>query len=260
MSAPHPAPDPDPDEDASRSRAQRQLERLDELADLGIEVARGLARQASEPQAESRFGGDIALAYSRVARAVRMTVLLQSKLTQDIALQAKAAAVAGADAQVTADNARFHEAYVRKARVERIVGRLSQARHGDDEDAIDRELIEAGQRLDDEDLYGDLLERPLSELVARICRDLGLDPDWSALSQELWAQDEIAGGETGAPLLAALERVPLPVDGGGESARRSRALERSGGDGSAAVRRAGHPHPHPFPHEGGRETPHAASP
>ncbi|MDB5459102.1 MAG: hypothetical protein JWO72_843, partial [Caulobacteraceae bacterium] len=56
--------------------------------------------------------------------------------------------------------------------------------------------------LDDEDLYGDVLARPFSEVVADICRDLGLDPDWSRLAQEPWARAEIDSGQAGGPLAA----------------------------------------------------------
>jgi hypothetical protein len=41
----------------------------------------------------------------------------------------------------------------------------------------------------------------VGELVAMICRDFGLEPDWDALEQEAWAQAEIAGGAAGSPFL-----------------------------------------------------------
>lgn len=53
--------------------------------------------------------------------------------------------------------ARLDPAYHHKVRVERIVDRVAKAACGDDEDRIDRLVIKAGERLDDEDLYGDIL-------------------------------------------------------------------------------------------------------
>ncbi|MGZ3401320.1 MAG: hypothetical protein ACXU8W_19260, partial [Caulobacteraceae bacterium] len=66
-----------------RARLDRQLARLDRLADLGLEIAEGLAAQAkgTGPRVAE---GDVALAYDRVARAVRMAVMLQSRLMQDL--------------------------------------------------------------------------------------------------------------------------------------------------------------------------------
>ncbi|MEI9891107.1 MAG: hypothetical protein WDN45_11565 [Caulobacteraceae bacterium] len=110
----------------------------------------------------------------------------------------------------------------RKARVERIVERLAVQTHPHDEEQVDRIVREAGDRLDDMDLYGDLLQRPLSELVARICKDLDLTPDWTALAQELWAAEEMQSGEVGWPL--ASTSAASPASGGGGP--------RSGGEGA----------------------------
>ena len=41
--------------------------------------------------------------------------------------------------------------------------------------------------------------RPVGELVALICRDFGLDPNWDALAEEAWAQAEMDGGAEGSP-------------------------------------------------------------
>src|SRR5262249_44535607 len=81
---------------------------------------------------------------------------------------------------------------------EAIVERVATASH--DEKTVDRLLRESAERLDDEDLYGDLLERPVSELVARLCKDLGLHPDWAELAEELWAIREAGSGRPGWPL------------------------------------------------------------
>jgi hypothetical protein len=142
---------------------------------------------------------DAAMAFSRVARAVRMTGLLQAKLIRDMD-EALARAAAAKSPEELIDEASEEamrldpEGHMRKFRVERIFERVAKAECGKDEDRIDRLCIEAGERLDDEDLYGDLLERPVGELVALLCRDLGLDPDWSRLAEEAWAREEITSG------------------------------------------------------------------
>ena len=88
-------------------------------------------------------------------------------------------------------------------------------------------MAEAGDRLDDIDLYGDLLDRPVSEILARICADIGLPLDWTRLAQEAWAQTEMHGGLAGAPLAALLDDLdpPPPVaDPEPPSPRRSARL------------------------------------
>ena len=212
-------------------RAERRLQMLDELAEIGMAVARAVQRQA-EAEAPSEPGA-ATLSFNRVSRAMRLTLMLQERFeTEGAAAKARAEAQACEEAPPTPEERR-------KARVERIVERLCQAEHSGDEDEIDRLVIDAGERLDDEDLYGDLMQQPMSVIVARLCRDLDLHPDWGKLSQEYWAQQESS---------------PLPLDKA--DGHRLAGGERSNtnvGDGSAAVTLTGHPHPKSFPHQGGRE-------
>jgi len=240
----------------------RQRQILGELAEIGLDVARAVGRQAQAHGAAADAPVDpapgpapapvdaLALAYARVSRAVRLTLMLQSQLIEDEAAQARAEAKATANAAPpTAED-------IKKARIERIVERLVTAEHRHDVDLADELTAEAAERLDDEDVYGDLMRRPISEIVARLCRDLDLSPDWTRLAQELWAKAEIASGDVGAPLA----RLPLPLDGVLEIACDFDGQARSGGDGPAAARPTGRPHPRPFPHQGGREPPSPPGP
>jgi hypothetical protein len=133
-----------------------------------------------------------------VSRAVRLSLMLQARLIEDL----KTADRTGAEtiAEAAREQARLDPAYQKKVRVEAIVERLIEAEHPDDEETLDTLIADAGERLDDEDLYGDLMERPLSELVARLCKDLGLHPDWAGLAEELWAVREVQSGRPGWPL------------------------------------------------------------
>lgn len=219
-----------PAHSCERPLAERRIALLDAMAELGLEAARQVQREVEAGAASATDG---ALAYARVSRAVRLTLKLQSQMIEALKAQEDQAQAAAVDLALQDD-----AAHIRKCRVGRIVERLVKAEH-DDEDQVEALVAEADERLDDEDVYGDLLERPMSEIVARLCRDLGLSPDWSDLAQELWAKDEIESGARGRPFAA----VPLPLDGG---------EARSRGDGSAAARSGGHPHPLPFPHQGGR--------
>ncbi len=217
-------------------QTRRQLAALDELTGHGLAVSRAIAEQASGERAEPVVSGDIALAYARVARAVHQAVLLQQKLIKDLSEGAEARAAS--EPEDDEDDAPLTPEDTRKDRVARIVQRLAVDRCAD-EDALQNLMIDACEQLEDDDLYGDVMERPLSELVARLCKDLGLEPDWSALSQELWAQREIASGEVGAPLAAEwiLDQTrPPPLAGEGDPEGVERAFSRANGGDSRPLR------------------------
>jgi hypothetical protein len=226
-SAPNAAGPSDP-EDWTRPFEMRQLQMLGDLAEVGLEVARAIERRTREAGPEEDLTR-LALAYSRAARAVRLSAMLQSRLIKDIKADAQAAAKARTEAaKAEAERAAEHEpAYRCKSRVENIVYRVAGAGHPGDAPAVARVIREAGERLDDEDLYGDLLERPLSEIVARICRDLGLEPDWGELAQEWWAAQEVESGDVGWPL----SRSPSPSRGEGRDEGEFRAPEWRGNRG-----------------------------
>ena len=91
-----------------------------------------------------------------------MTIALQSKLTEDHhahGFTAHAQARSYAHAYAPARRARR----ARRARVERIVERVAQGQL-DDHARIERLVVEAGERLEDTDLLGDVMRRPLSEI------------------------------------------------------------------------------------------------
>jgi len=134
-----------------------------------------------------------------------MTILLQSKLITDLqALEAKTAEAAySAKCRRALD--RPHILREQKARIGRIVGRIAWA-DGREHAEIERLARHAAEMLDHDDHFGDILTRPVSELIALICQDLGLEPDWPQLAEEAWAMAEIAGGKVGGPLEAWINK------------------------------------------------------
>jgi hypothetical protein len=198
LPTPDAAPVPD-DLCEDRARLDRQRARLDRLADLGLEIAEGLAAQAkgTGPQVVE---GDVALAYDRVARAVRMAVMLESRLAADLRPSAEQASGAGPGAGPA------EPAKARKDRVARIVRRVAEGQGGLDGFQIGWAAREARERLEHDDIYGQVMSQPVSDLVADICRDLGLTPDW--------AQDEIGSGEVGEALQDLLALSPEAGDEG----------------------------------------------
>ncbi len=192
--------------DMARTLLERQLWMLGQLAEGGLEIARAIEREATQAgspeSAPHSVGAHIPMAYARVSRAVRMTILLQSKLIADLqTLEAKAAHEAA-----QAKLARPVLERVQKARIERIVGRIAGA-DGADEDEVERLAEETAEWLDQDDLYGDILTRPVSEIIALICKDLGLTPDWPQLAEEAWAKAEIESGAAAGPLAGLMAKT-----------------------------------------------------
>lgn len=134
-------------------------------------------------------------------------MLLQSKVIEGVHAQDCETARRATLAELKAERVRDETLDNRKDRVERIVGRVAD-NGARDRDEVERLMDEALERLEDEDLYGEIVTRPMGELVAALCRDLGLDPDWASLAQEPWALAEIASGAAGSPFAAWMARPP----------------------------------------------------
>jgi hypothetical protein len=133
------------------ARTERHLRLLAELAELGMTLARTIVAQAEE-------GAE--LAFARIARAVRQTLALEAKLAEGGQLRRER-------------QAREHQ-YQREAKVRRMVEKAIEA-DADDSD-IDDLLYDLNERLADLD-DTDFTHRPLIEVVASICQDLGVTFD-----------------------------------------------------------------------------------
>ncbi|HEY4028948.1 MAG TPA: hypothetical protein VGM25_01275 [Caulobacteraceae bacterium] len=189
-------------EACARTLVERQLEALEELVRIGLKIAQAIERQVDAAEARPQAGGEAAaggMAYARVARAVRQSILLQSRLTGQT--QAEAAAEAAVHTRERAVKARLGD----------IVQDVIEAEH-DDPEAVERLGAEAVERLD-RDLYGDVLERPVREIIADICKDLGLHPTWPRLFGEMAAIQEIAQGGEDRPYAGPMKVVWLDANG-----------------------------------------------
>jgi hypothetical protein len=230
----------------ARPLHERQVAMLGELAEAGLVLAVAAKDLATAPEGGVEPGvlEGLTRTYARAARAVRLSLMLQDRLIKDLTAFDKRM---GQEA-VWDQGQRLRE---RKGQVARIMGRVIARTH-DDDDEIDRLAAETAERLDHEDFYGPILDRPVGELVAMICRDLGLAPDWAGLSQEAWAQEDGIGegaGWSGVPPNSS------PVGGGGPAV----ALAKAGGGGTAAdgsfpFRHGAYPRRATSPDGGGIET------
>jgi hypothetical protein len=205
-----------------RALLDRQLEALGRLADMGMAIAAAVERRATaeEPGADADLR-HASMDFARVSRAVRMTFALQSRLIVEFKGGVRPGA-AGAPGQgpvevLWAPDLQDDEV-VRRRQVRGIVERLAEAASLDRE-AVERLATEAGERLESDGLHRDLTTRPIGEVVALICKDLGLEPDWDRVAGEYWAEAEIARAPPGSPFAGWTARQapappPSPVPSG----------------------------------------------
>jgi hypothetical protein len=189
-----------PPEDAphwARPLHERQIAMAGQLAEAGLAMALDVKDRALSLDAavEPAVLEGLSRAFARLTRSTRLTLMLQDRLIKDlIAFDSKVA--------LDADWHGRQQTRERKTLAGHVIERVIARAH-DDNETIERLACEAAERLDREDLYGLVLSRPVSELVAMICHDLNLDPDWPRLAGEAWAKAEAASGAVGWPLAGA---------------------------------------------------------
>jgi hypothetical protein len=218
---------------AAQARTARQLAMLQELAEIGMQMARAVRDEAlaraevadeRAPAQPSRFrGSDLGLVYARIARAVRQTLALETRIAEGI----EKARVERARAQVAAVRTAFEE---RQHEVRDYVAEAIEAEaagRGTPDRDVERLLDDLDERLDDGDYDEVLADAPIGDLVARICADLGVTPDWSLWDDQAWAIEYDKslppfGGDIGAerwrhldpPAAAPPEATGPPPDSG----------------------------------------------
>ncbi len=216
---PRPANPPPAARDASvRALTERQMAMLERLAEIGMEIAEDAGRM-SRSQAEGvAQAADPGLTYSRAARAVRLTIALQQRLTEGVAaLEEKRA------------KARAAEAARLRGRIHRRVERVAEAEREDADEAEDLSSC-AWERLTETD-DDDLLDLPIEEVVTRICRDLGLSPAWAVAfaAQDRAGLDRAAAPPSGPP---PSEPPSAPPHGAAAGMDQRRSGSRSGQSGA----------------------------
>jgi hypothetical protein len=160
------------DEAFAKAMLRHHCLALQEITDIALERARQIA---ADPQPNA------GMALARIDRAIRQNGLVQAKLLREIDdVTARAQRLAeGEPIDVRPD-------HLTKVRVGRIIDRIATDNHPDDEDEQYRLVVEADERLDDEDRF-DFLNTPIAEIVRALCQDLDLD--YSAFKHERWASE-----------------------------------------------------------------------
>ena len=167
-----------------RAAFERQIAILGELAEAGLQVALAIRDQALAPEGEDAPArADVGLAYARAAKAVRMTLALQRRYIHDLVFQDRFAE--------PAPQPRARPTAVDRVRHGLATGDLSEA------EAVERLdlMLDAVERLEEyEDLSDRIPDRPFDDIVAQICKDLGLDPGWPEQTRERLASSPAGGG------------------------------------------------------------------
>ena len=169
------------DDDIDAERAEWRARTLRQLVAIGMDMARMLQDQARDLQGSDPgvVGADLSLRFHRISRSIRMSLALDAKLASGFQAEMKERKVA----QLTERKALAKEAVSRQV----------------DRDTPDRDLHrERSDRIEREDLE-DFSDKPVSEIIAIICADLGITPDWQAWSLEPWALEERRTEAPGSP-------------------------------------------------------------
>jgi len=208
--APPPQPSPDapaPVDDLARlpraiARAERRLRVLEEIGEIGMRLMRKLE---DAPAAET------AADFAKISRAVRLTLDLERHVEEDLfaaltgqmtvrTAQRKAVERAAEEA----DEEALQDAKTRVAdQVGAAIVRETESERGERYAAM-------VERLDWDDAYDDVRDRPLREVVEQLCGDLGLAPDWSDWTDAGWPE-AAAGARPGARPLFSPFRQPSPT-------------------------------------------------
>jgi hypothetical protein len=173
-----PAPDVLPMTDAEAARAERLSQALEALAELGLGLARAVHDEARGPGRDAAKLCKLVAAYDRIGRAVRLTVALTARLVE---------------ARRTGQP--FFVSHPAAAPPER------DAPEAETTPEAERERPETQERPDRESLLRQeraeaaLMARPPEEIYARICRDLGVDPDPGLFPDN---DDDPSGGASGS--------------------------------------------------------------
>jgi hypothetical protein len=173
--------------DPSVLRAERRLRLLEELAEIGMALARDLRDQAEASDADAPGRRDPADAFARLSRAVRLTLALEARTDQ--ALRDLKAGIEPAREEARARGAERARAQDRDLRHDQVFNLVFDAAKAevDDHEAFGEVFEALVERMEEDEGYADLRERPLREIVERLCRDLELTPDWSQWRDDGWA-------------------------------------------------------------------------
>jgi hypothetical protein len=196
------------------SFAQRRLRLLERSAETAVTMLEKIAADTVAGDADAQDDGG--LKYSRVSKALRMTLVLHAKFEEDSlksdqekAAQAAArqAAEARRAASALADQKRAQKRTVEQAVEQAIAAAAAAGNEDDDEDEDEDErdydelYSDLYERLNDFEDYSDFGRKSTGEIVEQICRLLNLPFDPALWQDEPWAIAEAKAKPAGSPFV-----------------------------------------------------------
>jgi hypothetical protein len=187
---------------------EARLRRLERMGNIGLNVAEKLDWQVDFCAAYARFDGlsdekklvyarridEIGATFAKVSRAVSVAAAVEDRIDRGVEVFPDPAAQPRRDVKTDPAGA-FKRAQLGEA-VEQVISADEKAQYPrrqlDLRIRLDRLMAEETQDLDR------FLDRPLGEIVARISRDLGLEPDWDLWDNAWSAEAETAEAEAKA--------------------------------------------------------------
>ena len=164
-------------------RQAELAERDDHLAMLGrlAEIAMTIAEAVGEKAAKTVEAGDIA-AFAKISQVVRRAIALHAHLGRDHRLDSLRLL---ADRDRSCDEAQARHDTNKQDLIADMVAQAAREKFADGaEDAAAAVRQDVRTLLSDLGDYLDYLDKPVGETVARLCHDLGLDPEWCIQTDE----------------------------------------------------------------------------
>jgi hypothetical protein len=187
--------------DVAAEMIERHRRMLQKMGEVGMDLIAAMQRRANDDDHPETMD-QLNLGFSRVTRAVRLTMAYEARLLEDAEARRE---------RIAAEAAKRQRHRAEEAQWRRVDARYDQVQHLA-EAAIERKVEEGEierseavslyadlrERLDDEDFEYELETSSIEELLPRICRHLGIEPDPSVWRGVVW-KDGIAFGP-GAPI------------------------------------------------------------
>lgn len=215
-----PASPPDPSaaapavDDAGRlaaavARGERRLRVLEEISEIGMR----LMRKLEDPPAKDAPRPDPAPEFAKLSRAVRLTIDLERRVEEDLRAILAGEVTAQKRRQtpeqpsIDADEDARQEARHRVGdQLELAIGRAMET----ESEYFERSAA-MDERLQDDEAYDDVRGQPLREVVEQLCKDIGLDPDWSDWTDEGWPEPPAGGPKARSPWSPFHRISPKPM-------------------------------------------------
>jgi len=202
-------------------RANKRIAYLDEIADLAMELARAQQRKAlAQLEAAPEDAGegaprerDAAAGFLGAARAVRVTLLLQARLQAGLNTRRVELGQEHKARKFSEGIASAQENSAQADAMADIVADVIETEAGDRADVL--RLAQQGREAVWDGWYeAEFDEKPVSAVVAQVCKDLGIPVDWSRWEDEDWAIEEAEDGVEGSPFVKAETGDAAPAANG----------------------------------------------